>query len=39
MLKAREHALLVTNRPSHINLLSLVRNAAARLPGGTIPSS
>lgn len=33
-LRAREHALLVENRPGHINLLSLIRNAASRLPGG-----
>jgi len=33
-LRAREHALLIENRPGHINLLSLIRNAAARLPGG-----
>jgi len=34
LLRAREHSLLVENRPAHINLLSLIRNAAARLPGG-----
>eukprot|EP01127_Copromyxa_protea_P014774 TRINITY_DN4168_c0_g1_i1.p1 TRINITY_DN4168_c0_g1~~TRINITY_DN4168_c0_g1_i1.p1 ORF type:complete len:662 (-),score=118.66 TRINITY_DN4168_c0_g1_i1:109-1866(-) len=33
-VKAREHALLVDNRPAHINLLSLIRNASSRLPGG-----
>uniref|UniRef100_A0A6B2LHI9 Nuclear factor related to kappa-B-binding protein second winged helix domain-containing protein n=1 Tax=Arcella intermedia TaxID=1963864 RepID=A0A6B2LHI9_9EUKA len=33
-LRAREHALLIENRPGQINLLSLIRNAAARLPGG-----
>jgi nuclear factor related to kappa-B-binding protein len=32
--KPREHFLLKTDRPAHINLLCLVRDAAARLPGG-----
>ena len=32
--KAREHFLLKDSRPSHVNLLSLVRDAACRLPGG-----
>ena len=32
--KAREHFLLVTERPPSVTLLSLVRDAAARLPGG-----
>jgi len=34
--KAREHFLLKTERPSHITLLSLVRDAASRLPGGVV---
>ena len=32
--KARDHFLLVSERPSAVTLLSLVRDAAARLPGG-----
>jgi len=32
--KPREHFLLKTGRPPHINLLCLVRDAASRLPGG-----
>lgn len=32
--KAREHFLLVPERPQAMTLLSLVRDAAARLPGG-----
>lgn len=32
--KAREHSLLVPNRPSCVTLLSLVRDAVARLPNG-----
>lgn len=32
--KPREHFLLKTKRPAHVNLLGLVRDAAARLPGG-----
>jgi nuclear factor related to kappa-B-binding protein len=31
--KPREHFLLKAERPPHINLLCLVRDAAARLPG------
>uniref|UniRef100_T1JXX6 Uncharacterized protein n=1 Tax=Tetranychus urticae TaxID=32264 RepID=T1JXX6_TETUR len=32
--KAREHSLLVKDRPPFVTLLSLVRDAAARLPNG-----
>ena len=32
--KAREHFLLENDRPAGVTLLSLVRDAAARLPGG-----
>ena len=32
--KARDHFLLHKDRPPHISLLCLVRDAAARLPGG-----
>lgn len=32
--KAREHSLLVSDRPPFVTLLSLVRDAAARLPNG-----
>ncbi|XP_061165469.1 nuclear factor related to kappa-B-binding protein-like [Saccostrea echinata] len=32
--KAREHALLVSNRPSFVTILTLVRDSAARLPNG-----
>lgn len=32
--KAREHAFLVSDRPPFVTLLSLVRDAAARLPNG-----
>lgn len=32
--KAREHFLLVTERPTSVTLLALVRDAAARLPTG-----
>mgnify|MGYP005995220159 CR=1 FL=1 len=32
--KAREHFLLKNDRPPHISLLCVVRDAAARLPGG-----
>jgi nuclear factor related to kappa-B-binding protein len=32
--KAREHHLLRDNRPSYVTLLTLVRDAASRLPGG-----
>jgi len=37
--KAREHFLLKPDRPPHVNLLCLVRDAASRLPGcvGTRP--
>ncbi|KAK3610163.1 hypothetical protein CHS0354_039947 [Potamilus streckersoni] len=34
MTKAREHALLVSNRPAFVTILTLVRDAAARLPNG-----
>ncbi|OWF51166.1 Nuclear factor related to kappa-B-binding protein [Mizuhopecten yessoensis] len=34
MNKAREHALLISNRPSFVTILTLVRDAAARLPNG-----
>ncbi|KAH3760694.1 Nuclear factor kappa-B-binding protein [Pelomyxa schiedti] len=33
-LKPREHFMLKSNRPSFVNILPLVRDAAARLPGG-----
>lgn len=32
--KAREHALLINDRPSYVTILTLVRDAAARLPNG-----
>jgi hypothetical protein len=32
--KAREHSLLVSNRPPFVTILTLVRDAAARLPNG-----
>ena len=32
--KARDHFLLKSDRPPHISLLCVVRDAAARLPGG-----
>ncbi|XP_077985640.1 uncharacterized protein LOC144440211 [Glandiceps talaboti] len=32
--KAREHLLLVSDRPAFVTILSLVRDAAARLPNG-----
>ncbi|XP_049524931.1 LOW QUALITY PROTEIN: nuclear factor related to kappa-B-binding protein-like [Dermacentor silvarum] len=32
--KAREHSLLVSDRPPFVTILSLVRDAAARLPNG-----
>lgn len=32
--KAREHALLVSSRPSFVTILTLVRDASARLPNG-----
>ncbi|WAQ99732.1 NFRKB-like protein [Mya arenaria] len=32
--KAREHALLVNNRPAFVTILTLVRDAVARLPNG-----
>lgn len=32
--KAREHSLLVPTRPACVTLLSLVRDAVARLPNG-----
>lgn len=32
--KAREHSLLINDRPPFVTLLSLVRDAAARLPNG-----
>lgn len=32
--KAREHALLVSNRPAFVTILTLVRDSAARLPNG-----
>ncbi|XP_063959535.1 nuclear factor related to kappa-B-binding protein-like [Lytechinus pictus] len=32
--KAREHALLISDRPSYVTILSLVRDAVARLPNG-----
>ncbi|KAM9781328.1 nuclear factor related to kappa-B-binding protein [Syngnathus typhle] len=32
--KAREHTLLRSNRPPYVTILSLVRDAAARLPNG-----
>ena len=32
--RAREHYLLKQDRPSHVTLLCLVRDSAARLPGG-----
>ncbi|XP_071495395.1 uncharacterized protein [Diadema antillarum] len=32
--KAREHALLVSDRPPYVTILSLVRDAVARLPNG-----
>lgn len=32
--KAREHALLISSRPAYVTILSLVRDAVARLPNG-----
>lgn len=32
--KAREHSLLRSDRPAYVTILSLVRDAAARLPNG-----
>jgi len=32
--KAREHTLLRSDRPAYVTILSLVRDAAARLPNG-----
>ncbi|XP_071126150.1 nuclear factor related to kappa-B-binding protein-like isoform X1 [Mytilus edulis] len=32
--KAREHALLVSSRPAFVTILTLVRDASARLPNG-----
>eukprot|EP00117_Sycon_ciliatum_P015660 scpid69541/ scgid4692/ Nuclear factor related to kappa-B-binding protein; DNA-binding protein R kappa-B; INO80 complex subunit G len=32
--KAREHPLLISNRPACVTILSIVRDAAARLPNG-----
>ena len=32
--KAREHSLLISNRPPYVTILTLVRDAAARLPNG-----
>ncbi|XP_052281775.1 nuclear factor related to kappa-B-binding protein-like isoform X2 [Dreissena polymorpha] len=32
--KAREHALLVNNRPAYVTILTLVRDSVARLPNG-----
>lgn len=32
--KAREHSLLISNRPPFVTILTLVRDAAARLPNG-----
>ena len=32
--KAREHSMLEFDRPAHVTILCLVRDAAARLPGG-----
>ncbi|XP_074652281.1 uncharacterized protein LOC141906799 [Tubulanus polymorphus] len=34
MNKAREHALLIGDRPAYVTILTLVRDAAARLPNG-----
>lgn len=34
MNKAREHSLLISDRPPFVTILSLVRDAAARLPNG-----
>ena len=34
VVKAREHAMLKVERPAHVTILSLVRDAAARLPRG-----
>ena len=34
VVKAREHAMLKLERPAHVTILSLVRDAAARLPHG-----
>ncbi|KAK7482554.1 hypothetical protein BaRGS_00026155, partial [Batillaria attramentaria] len=34
MTKAREHALLISDRPAFVTILTLVRDAAARLPNG-----
>ena len=32
--KARDHFLLKSNRPSYVTLLSVVRDAASKLPKG-----
>ena len=32
--KPREHVLLKPDRPSHVTILCLVRDAAARMPNG-----
>merc|ERR1712080_677097 len=32
--KAREHAMLVSERPAYVTILCLVRDAVARLPNG-----
>ncbi|XP_071841560.1 uncharacterized protein [Apostichopus japonicus] len=32
--KGREHSLLISDRPSYVTILSLVRDAVARLPNG-----
>lgn len=32
--KAREHALLISERPAYVTILTLVRDAVARLPNG-----
>ncbi|KAL8581008.1 hypothetical protein ACOMHN_048042 [Nucella lapillus] len=32
--KAREHTLLISDRPAYVTILTLVRDAAARLPNG-----
>ncbi|KAK6173405.1 hypothetical protein SNE40_016863 [Patella caerulea] len=34
MTKAREHALLISDRPAYVTILTIVRDAAARLPNG-----
>ena len=32
--KAREHTMLVSDRPAYVTILCLVRDAVARLPNG-----